>query len=598
MPSLEYLFNNEHFIVCPLLTADRFISYCKDRGIQTSADQLERFEKLGIFYPLARVRYPKFKIKVEYSEDHSTYRELGQLEEGEEWAGDVREEYAGFWFDKNEAKEWLAEGLLWNPRSRPFQAWSTFIDEDGEREVESFYSVFQCHSLYELIRHTRLHIGADYFASLSKDNIDSLITDILDWSNRIISGYQERGLRDDFTAIICQILSNRYYPQTQTDRRTITVTTSGRPFADSEWEWRDYCRAWDAKAVLADLGISIDELDHIHTSVAFDADQIDPLANWYELITFVSVEQKRRLKDRALLAQTLYAMEDMLKRFYEDITGKELSHPFEKSLDLERYFGKDKPLNELKLLEYLTNRYHLNPKPKLILIVEGNGEHAQFPRLAEKLFGLSFAKLGIEIINIEGVGNFTGDKRRDKYGALERLIDDYHNRQTLVFVILDNEGRVAQIKDRITKARSKYYPKRTITKPEYIHVWTKNVEFDNFTHDEIARAMTEVSEGRYTFQAEEIKYCDDKFTPFAGDLLSKLYKEKVEYELPKSKLLETLFGYIIASPKDEFDENQKARRPVVELIRNVHRLASRNFQPSFYSRWKENQESGYIGDPV
>ena len=597
--SLEYIFNNEHFIVCPFLTTDRFISYCKDRGIQTSLEQLERFEQLGIFYPLARVKYPKLKIKVEYSADGSTYRDLGQLKEGEEWSGDVREEHAGFWFDKDYAKEWLEEGLLWNPRSRPFQAWSTFIDDEGEREIESFYSIFQCYPLHTLIRHMKFtYLGADIFVSQSNEKLDTFIAWILNWSNQIVSDYRKNGLREDFIASICQIISNRYYPKTQTDRRTITITTSGRPFVTSEWKWTDYCRNWNVKSVLSELGVSADELEHVYEHVAFDAEHIDPLDNWYELVTFVSVEEKRRLKGDALLAQTLYSMEHMLKMFYEEVTGKELCHPFEKELDLGRYFGEGNPLNELKLLEYLTNRYHLNPKPKLILVVEGNGEYAQFPRLAEKLFGLSFARLGIEIINIAGVGNFTGDKRSEKYGALERFIDDYHNRQTLVFVILDNEGRVLNIKERITKARSKYYPKRTITKSEYVHVWNKNIEFDNFSHDEIARAMTEVSEGRYAFQAKEIKECDEKFTPQAGDLLSKLYKERVRYDLPKPKLLEVLFGHILASPKNEFDKNKKAKRHVVELIQKVCRLASRNFQPIFYSRWEENQESGYIGDPV
>ena len=44
--NLEYLIENEHFVVCPFLTTDRFFKYCKDRGIKTASKQLERFEEL------------------------------------------------------------------------------------------------------------------------------------------------------------------------------------------------------------------------------------------------------------------------------------------------------------------------------------------------------------------------------------------------------------------------------------------------------------------------------------------------------------------------------------------------------------------------
>src|SRR5205823_2608779 len=145
----------------------------------------------------------------------------------------------------------MEEGLLWNPRSRPFQEWSTFRDDDGDIEIESYYSIFQCHTLHELMRQNRfMHFGADSFVRKSKDELDSFITHILDWSEHIISSCKENSLQEEFIAAICQIISNRYYPKTQTDRRTITISTSKLPFAESEWEWSDYCRKWDAKAVL------------------------------------------------------------------------------------------------------------------------------------------------------------------------------------------------------------------------------------------------------------------------------------------------------------------------------------------------------------
>ena len=43
--NLKYMVENETFIACLLLTADRFIKYCKEWGVKTSRKQLEHFEE-------------------------------------------------------------------------------------------------------------------------------------------------------------------------------------------------------------------------------------------------------------------------------------------------------------------------------------------------------------------------------------------------------------------------------------------------------------------------------------------------------------------------------------------------------------------------
>lgn len=596
MLNLKHIIKNEFFIICPFLPTDRFISYCKDRDVRTSREQLEQFEKLGIFYPIARVRHPKIKIKIEYIDNGKQYRDLGVLKDGEEWSGDIKEEYARFRFEKKDAEGWLEEGFLWEPLSRPFQAWETFNDRNGRRQIENFYSIFQCYTLYNLIRSTKLEIRAEWWVSYNKKNINKLTNKVSGWAKMAISSHQKNGIRGEFAVAICQIISNRYFPKTQSDRRSIRLSTS--TFYDN-WDWDEYCCNWDAKPVLADIRMNIDELKRLHELVATDAKFADPLYQWYELISFVSVEEKKRLKGKALFAQTLYSMEYMLRLFYEDLTGDKLCPPDESlGWRKDKFYGEGVTQNELQYLEFITNQYHLNPRPKLILVVEGNGETEQFPRLAERLFGYPFPRLGIEVVNIQGVGGFTGKKSIDRYGALEKFIDAYHYRQTIVFLVLDKECRVPEIKKRLIQSCSKYYPKRTVTKDEYIHVWGKNVELDNFSHDEIAQAMTELCERKYVFQSNEIADCEKRLDAKEGDPLSKLYKKKLNYDLPKPKLLEILFGFIISYPENEFNADGKAKRPVVQVMQKVIELAAKNYQPVTLSTWLKNQESGYFGDPI
>src|SRR5882724_8406705 len=59
VPELKYLIDNEYFVVCPFLSTNAFIKHCKERGLQLTRDDLEQFERLGLFYPIARVEHPQ-----------------------------------------------------------------------------------------------------------------------------------------------------------------------------------------------------------------------------------------------------------------------------------------------------------------------------------------------------------------------------------------------------------------------------------------------------------------------------------------------------------------------------------------------------------
>ena len=46
-------------IACPLLATEKFIKFCKDRGLSLNRERLIRLERLGLFAPVYRVRTPK-----------------------------------------------------------------------------------------------------------------------------------------------------------------------------------------------------------------------------------------------------------------------------------------------------------------------------------------------------------------------------------------------------------------------------------------------------------------------------------------------------------------------------------------------------------
>ena len=205
--------------------------------------------------------------------------------------------------------------------------------------------------------------------------------------------------------------------------------------------------------------------------------------------------------------------------------------------------------------------------------------------------------MGILIEPLHGISEFTGEKG-EKGGKLARFIDHYHHLQTIVYLILDNESRSKNIRDRLIKTKSKFKEvKKYVTKPEYIFLWEKNFEFDNFTDDELSNALNQLANQRVLFRASEISKCRNEFgKPRKGDTLSQLYKDKTDYSLPKTQLTESLVNSIIANLNDEF-EDQKPKRKILQKITEVIDLASKNHQPITKDTWLKNQEGGFFGTP-
>ena len=581
----KQLIGHGHFFQKTFLNVDGFVQNCKAREIDVSPEKLERLEELGVFLPLLRIRWPKIKIKIVPREDGEGYEELGILQEGEEWSGETRERNGGFGWWERGAIEWLIdEGHLWTPTKERFQNWASYKDLDGRWNVHSYYSIFQTLPLFKFLESTTLNVGIDRIASWSKEEALKWFETWEPHAKGIISVFQDGESAFDIAAKLCQVLSSRYLPYAQSDGAMISV-----PHPDF-FDWDKFRHEWNAKELLEQMGISGELVAERWQTVSIQARHVDPLDGWREFVEFFKRSQKDRLKGKALLAQTWWTMEKMLNLFHEDLMGHELYEFDAAPADQELLYGEGVPTNELKLLEFLANQYGVNPRPKLILVVEGDGEEEQFPRLSEKLLPPSFPKLRIAVTNLKGGGH-------GEFKKLERLIDYYHLQQTIVFVVLDRENNAEVWKTNVTsKTPSKWNPKRTITKEEYIHLWEKTVEFDNFTDAEIAHGMTKTSNDRYQFSSGELAACRQGFGK-GRDPLSQLYKDKLDDALPKTRLLKILFDYAFVNPMMEAGGKEKTR-PIIDVISKVQELAIRNHQPSRLDAWQETQASDWLSNPI
>ncbi|MBU4467299.1 MAG: hypothetical protein KKC39_00950 [Candidatus Omnitrophica bacterium] len=157
---LKYFITEDKFLQNPLLDTDDFIKFCAERGVKTREEELEFFEKEGLLYPVARINVP-----IE-EDERLRFRKNGKefwrpagfaLQEGEELVEkyvvkryvyqNFREGY------KENLLKLLEKGDLFHPSEKAFQKWESFKSErleNGNEEVQSFYSSFQIYALEQI----------------------------------------------------------------------------------------------------------------------------------------------------------------------------------------------------------------------------------------------------------------------------------------------------------------------------------------------------------------------------------------------------------------------------------------------------------------
>jgi len=576
-PSLEYIARKNLYFSRPPIPSQNFETICRDREISLSTGQLERLDRTGFFKPLGRYRCQKTVIKLEQTADG--IKELGKLEHSEQWAGMTHERVSAF--SPRFLCEYFDRGQVLDSEQVPTDAWSG-------SEFINFYSEFQFYPLWKCLNESRIH-------SPSIDEIftksDQELTEEFASTCKFVRSQLPDSIKSlqasKNTALVCQAISNKYYPLTQTDQRTIQVS--------SVFDWDEYCRTWNAKQTVEEMGVAPSEIFNMWRHVKSDAYRVDPLREWEDLLKFVAVNEKQRLRGKALLAHSLGTMAAMLELFYEDVFGKPISerYPLQRTILLP----EEEPDGTLRELEYVSNKYHLNPRPRLILVVEGESEAEQIPRLIEYRWGHGPSKAGIEILNLKGISKFAGNYKKtgkpNREGSpLKRLIDDYHNRQTMVYVLLDNEGGAAFVRKELHDAASEYFGKRAVTKEEYIHLWNINYEFDNFGNREIASAMSVLAPNALFTEREVEQARQD---PYPGSALKRLFENKTGCPLSKRSLNKELTSLLIAEAEASGILPQK---PIIDQLHKIIQLAATNHQPTSGETWEANQQSGYFGKKI
>ena len=319
------------------------------------------------------------------------------------------------------------------------------------------------------------------------------------------------------------------------------------------------------------------------------------MSAWHKLTRFVSVDKRRLLKGDAQMGVALREMAHMLRLLHGTAFGPGLPPLGEVGVAVFARIPDVEPDDDpLRALELVANDFGVNPKPRLVLFVEGKTELEALPLILERCFGATPAVLGIEISDLGGVENAAGGKEAP-FSALWRLVDYLHHHQTIAFVLMDNEGYATRnIAGGLPNAVSVHSRERMATRADHVHVWRLSFEYDNFTDAEIAHSLNQVAEADRFDEADVAASRASSAAAVRGGKvasLGSLYSRRTGNPLDKPRLGRLLVEALLVTEESLPLDG----RPIVEFLGKVVTAAALNHQPITRERWLANQRSGHLG---
>lgn len=461
---LKKFIEEERYLQNPPLRTKDFIDFCEKRGVNTSEEELEFFEKEGFLYPIIRIDRPiDEQERIEFKKDGKNFwRPLGLgLEDGEEEVRRYKQKYySSYEFNKSYTHyllTWLEEGNLFDPSTKSFEDWSYFkgetLDYDSEKIV-SFYSSFQIHWL-EFLKDNFSYkfnfaskIWNDKKIENSKDFIDELQKRKgIHYFDTILTRKKSLKTKStEFEKILEFFLSIQeyYYPYGRSASRTINIKV------DSD-EWWKKRRNFDPQKELQNLNMDIKEVSVLYW--LFSKRSMGILGKNDDLIQLwknISWNKKNRIEGNLRLGIEYLQWALMLKKFMEDYCKREIldideigsiapedvvkvdpSNMDKYGLASLRYtrnkWFKDPQTGEsfyhdrYKRLFYLANAFELDYQPRIMVFVEGKSEEKVLPKVFERIYNKP-ENVGIEIVNFKGVDQLLSTSKNAE--ELRDLIND------------------------------------------------------------------------------------------------------------------------------------------------------------------------------
>lgn len=579
----------EMYLQNPPMTTDKFINFCKRRGIQTTKKELEFFKKEKLFIPI------KNKKGVKLYSSFQIY-----------WLNILKKSFS----------------ITINLAGDDIKASSPFILLDSRQGNGSFSFDSIDDFVKKLKELTKKEPFREYF------DLD-------------IKKKELRKNYEKFNVILKFLLSVQsvYFPYAKSGGGTIQISGDDK-------KWHKMKRNFELNAILKKLDFNMGDIAKWYKIFSDEAQNILGIKqdDWIQLWKNIAWSKKDKLEGNTKLGVEYLQWAIMLKRIIEEDLQKEILDidemsniapddilKFEpKKMDQygvllratrnKRYSDQNKNFyhDQYKRSFYLANDFGLDYQPRVMVFVEGKTEKTIFPKIFEQFKGYKPKNLGIEFINFEGVDKLLSTAKnseklrkllqklqkqkkqqilsKSENKELNHIIKDLNNTnivisnwtsflsynlekwQIIPFFISDNEGGIKHF----LKAEKpiKYHNKLYNIPNNWKYLWgitntnkplrEKNFEMANFKDDEIAKVLTKILNKK--IQSSDVKI-QRKIEKGIKQINQNTEKSGNKIKIA-NKLIENLF--------DEYKKTKDKKlfkRPMFKVVDKIINLAILNYPP-------------------
>lgn len=237
--------------------------------------------------------------------------------------------------------------------------------------------------------------GVFYFSTHQVWQIDRLANEAL--------GPERSTVRDEFEKLLRFLTSIQdfYLPEIRSNQRfgqhydyRGKVAVGGTHFkSETQYllselrKYRHQCLAqgyFEPSQALSVVGLDVAALKRWINCLAAQANSIDPIADWRPLVKYFRYSKRQKLKYEALLAQDFHEIVELLNLFINDLESETARDDLAENWSeitsynhlsntpqwkIERY--GESLSRPYEMLEFLSNEYDLNPKPRAVVLTEG-----------------------------------------------------------------------------------------------------------------------------------------------------------------------------------------------------------------------------------
>jgi hypothetical protein len=505
-----------------ILDSREFAEFLQVRDILVTEEDLETFEREGLFHPLLRLRRPR--------------REDGTL--------------GGLFRSQDSYESYLDAGLIELPEPGDFRPWSEF--KDGyEQTVFPFYHPAQTFMIERFLLATDVQIRGFLWKEIDPVEFTSRLAQRYD----LVKQSYLKSLPNLEKRISLLILLETPYRPLYRYRLKMALLR--------QFEWKDWItwksKVFQATDILTRCKLSVKEVAQFRDHLSFDVMHFDPIANWYMLFRSIRYSKKVMLTGKALRALDHYEYISLLNFFLKDVTGELQPEP-DDIVDgsggswKKKIYGEEFDLDRVETRNKIMDEFFVPGEgliTKLYLFVEGRSEYECIPSLCHAI--LWPLETDTMLKSLGGIGGLK---------HLKHALEIAKREKAKAYVIVDPHPGTKEGIDDLVRER--------LLEPQAFKIWTRNFEDDNFSQDDMLAMVNEIlSDQMLSISREDVSSLearDRSHWDTLRDAFRRKYGFPLEDRVNKPDLARRLLQLRLKEIRQEVATNQYKPRLEIEKV--------------------------------